>query len=95
MPIYALLKSNGSFEPEEVAMLGKVFEDVLQTLGLVDREDPLTSWWRKAWLSMPRLEYATPIDLRQLPFRRSLSNSNKFSGCAVRRFLSLGTIQTG
>ena len=42
VPIYALLKSNGSFEPEEVSMLGKVFEDVLQTLGLVDREDPLT-----------------------------------------------------
>jgi hypothetical protein len=43
MPIYALLKSNGSFEPEEVAVLGKVFNEVLQTLGLVDRQDPLTT----------------------------------------------------
>jgi hypothetical protein len=42
MPIYELPKRNGSFDPEEVAVLGNVFEDVLQTLGLVDREDPLT-----------------------------------------------------
>jgi hypothetical protein len=27
------------FPPDEVAMLGKVFEGVLQTLGLVDRKD--------------------------------------------------------
>jgi hypothetical protein len=42
MPIYELLKSQGSFEPEEVAMLGSVFEEVLQTLGLVDRQDLAT-----------------------------------------------------
>jgi hypothetical protein len=41
-PIYALLKGSGSFEPEHVAMLGKVFEDVLETLSLVDREDTPT-----------------------------------------------------
>jgi hypothetical protein len=33
MPISDLLNSQGSFEPEEVAKLGQVFEDVLQTLG--------------------------------------------------------------
>jgi len=42
VPIYEILRRQGSFEPEEVAMLGKVLEDVLQTLGLVNREDPLT-----------------------------------------------------
>ena len=42
MPLNELLKRQASFKPEEVALLGKVFDDVLQTLGLVDRKDPLT-----------------------------------------------------
>jgi hypothetical protein len=42
MPIYELLKRQGSFEPEEVAMLDKVFEDVLRTLNLARRKDPMT-----------------------------------------------------
>jgi hypothetical protein len=41
MPIYALLRNQGVFTPEEITVLGNVFEDVLQTLGLVDRNDPL------------------------------------------------------
>jgi hypothetical protein len=41
MPIYRLLERE-AFQPELVAVMGDVFEDVLQTLGLVDREDPLT-----------------------------------------------------
>ena len=39
MAIYELLRGQGVFAPEEVAMLGNVFEDALQTLGLVDRKD--------------------------------------------------------
>ena len=43
MPIYELLRRQGAVAPEEVALLGNVFEDVLNTLGLVDRQDPLTA----------------------------------------------------
>jgi hypothetical protein len=43
VPIYELLQRQGAFSPEEVALLGNVFEDVLKTLGLVDRQDPLTA----------------------------------------------------
>jgi hypothetical protein len=42
MPIYEIMRRQGVFAPDEVAMLGKVFEDLLQTLGLVDRQDPMT-----------------------------------------------------
>jgi hypothetical protein len=42
MPIYEILRKQTVFGPEEVAMLGNVFEDVLKVLGLVDRQDPLT-----------------------------------------------------
>jgi hypothetical protein len=41
MPIYTLLRNQGVFTPEEMTVLGNVFEDVLQTLGLVDRNNPL------------------------------------------------------
>jgi hypothetical protein len=41
MPIYRLIQP-GVFAPEVVAMMGDVFEDVLKTPGLVDREDPVT-----------------------------------------------------
>ena len=41
MVLYRLLNAQGVFQPEQVAMLGDVFEDVLKTLGLVDRQDPL------------------------------------------------------
>jgi hypothetical protein len=46
MPIY-----QGSFESEEVTMLGQAFEDTLDTLGLVDRKDPMTEMVRRRWLS--------------------------------------------
>jgi hypothetical protein len=42
MPIYELLRRQDVFTPEEVTVLGNVFEDVLRTLGLVDRKDPMT-----------------------------------------------------
>ena len=41
MPIYEVLRRQGVFAPDEVAMLGNVFEDVLETLGMVDRKDPI------------------------------------------------------
>jgi hypothetical protein len=43
MPIYELLRRQSVFEPDEVVMLGDVFEDVLKVLGLADRQDPLTA----------------------------------------------------
>jgi hypothetical protein len=43
MPIYDLLKRQSVFTPEEVGMLGTVFEEVLKVLGLVDRQDPMTT----------------------------------------------------
>jgi hypothetical protein len=38
VPIYELITRQGVFTPEEVTMLANVFEDVLRTLGLVDRK---------------------------------------------------------
>jgi hypothetical protein len=42
MPIRRLIEP-GLFAPELVAMMGEVFEDILKELGLVDRDDPVTT----------------------------------------------------
>jgi hypothetical protein len=52
VPIYDLLRRQGVFAPDEVAMLGSVFEDVLQTLSLVDRKDPMTDMVAKKLIEL-------------------------------------------
>jgi hypothetical protein len=42
MPIRRLLKGNPFFGPDDIKVLVAVFEDVLATLGLTDRNDPAT-----------------------------------------------------
>ena len=42
MPIRILLKKNIAFTPEDAEILVKTFEDMLNALGLTDREDPAT-----------------------------------------------------
>jgi hypothetical protein len=66
VPIYDLLRRQGSFEPEEVAMLGKVFDDVLQTLGLVDRQDPATEMVAKKLIEHAKTGVRDPVLLKGL-----------------------------
>jgi hypothetical protein len=66
MPIYELLKSQGSFEPEEVAMLGSVFEEVLQRLGLVDRQDLATEMVAKKLIELAKAGVRDPDRLEAL-----------------------------
>jgi hypothetical protein len=40
MSIDALIKGS-VFDPNQIAIISTVFEDVLRTLGIVDRENPL------------------------------------------------------
>jgi len=42
MPMYELLQTHGVFTPEELIVLSNAFEEVLETLGLIDRKDPMT-----------------------------------------------------
>jgi hypothetical protein len=53
MPIRQLLDSS-AFNPEEVALLCDVFEDMLRTLKLVDRSDPATSLIAKKIIELAR-----------------------------------------
>jgi hypothetical protein len=66
MPIYELLKSQGTFTPEEVVTLGNVFEEVLQTLGLVDRKDLATEMVAKKVVELAKAGVLDPDRLKAL-----------------------------
>jgi hypothetical protein len=66
MPIYELLKRQGSFEPEQVAMLCTVFEDVLQTIGLADRRDTITEMVAKKLIGIATAGVREPDRLKHL-----------------------------
>jgi hypothetical protein len=65
VPIYRLLERE-AFDPEDVAVMGNVFEDLLQTLGLVDREDPVATLVAQKVIELAQTGVRDPIRLKQL-----------------------------
>jgi hypothetical protein len=65
MPIRRLIEP-GVFAPEQVALMGNVFEDVLKELGLVDREDPLVSLIAHKVVELVQAGERDPERLKQL-----------------------------
>jgi hypothetical protein len=65
MPIYELLRK-GAFAPDDVVMLGHVFEDVLRTLGLVKRKDPMTEMVAKKLVELASTGMRDPDHLKAL-----------------------------
>ncbi len=65
MPIYRLLEGE-AFQPEDVAIMGNVFEDVLKELGLVDRDDPVTTLIAKKVIEIAQAGERDPARLKQL-----------------------------
>jgi hypothetical protein len=66
VPIYELLKRQDSFEPEEVAALGNIYKDVLRTLGLVHRKDPVTEMVAAKVVELARAGIREPDRLKAL-----------------------------
>jgi len=65
VPVDRLLKT-GTFEPEQVTILGDVFEDVLQALGLADRHDLLTEMVAKKVIELAQSGERDPVRLKVL-----------------------------
>jgi hypothetical protein len=66
VPIYKLLEQQGSFGPEEMAALGNVFDHVLGALGLINRQDPLTSAVAKTLFDLASAGVRDPDRLKHL-----------------------------
>jgi hypothetical protein len=65
VPIYRLFQGQ-AFEPEQVAMLAQVFDDVLPLLGLTDREDLVTTLVAHKIIELAQTGVRDPARLRQL-----------------------------
>jgi len=65
MAIYRLLQRH-VFEPDDVRMLGLVYEDVLKALGLVDRNDPATELIAKRLIEVAKAGERDPQFLKDL-----------------------------
>ena len=65
MPIGQLLEP-GVFEPEEVAMLARVFDDVRQTLWFEDQTDRVTRLIGRKLVEFARAGERDPQRLKQL-----------------------------
>jgi hypothetical protein len=66
MAIYELLKRQASFDPDELVALGNVFDDVLRTLGLIDRQDPMTEMVAKKLVDLAIAGVRDPERLKNL-----------------------------
>ena len=65
MAIYRLLRRQ-VFEPEDLRLLGIVYEDVLKALGLVDRKDPATELIAKRLVELAQAGERDPQCLKDL-----------------------------
>jgi hypothetical protein len=66
VPIYRLLQKE-AFQPEDVALVSNVFEDLLQTLDLVDRrEDPVATLLAQKVIELAQTGVRDPIRLKKL-----------------------------
>jgi hypothetical protein len=68
VPLRGLVRT-GAFEPEQVAMLGQVVEDVLQSLGLVDRANPLSELVAKTVIELAQTGERDRVRLKQLTLK--------------------------
>ena len=66
MPTYELLKRQDTFGPDEIAVLGNVFEEVLGVLGRVDRQDPITAAIAKRLIDLAIAGVSDPQRLKAL-----------------------------
>ena len=64
MPIRPLLFGSGVFTPEEIAVITSAFEDILNALGLANRQDPAVTMVAKRMFELARGGVTDPILLR-------------------------------
>lgn len=68
MSIYTLLE-NTSFGPEEIERLVKAYEQTLRTLGLIDRNDPITQLVAEKIIAVGRFGIEDPTEISKLALK--------------------------
>jgi len=73
MPIYRLLEKV-TFQPETSALLGRVFEEVLKELRLVNRQDPVTELIAEKLIELASAGEHDPVRLKHLTIAAARGN---------------------
>jgi hypothetical protein len=68
MPIYRLLQ-NVPMGPEEISRLTTAYEQTLRTIGLVDRNDPITELIAKKIIEIAQTGVREPADISALAIK--------------------------
>jgi hypothetical protein len=68
MPIYRLLQ-NVPMGPEEIARLTTAYEETLRTIGLVDRNDPITEMIARKIIEIGQRGVRDPMLLSELTIK--------------------------
>jgi hypothetical protein len=68
MPIYRLLQ-NVPMGPEEIARLTTAYEETLRTIGLVDRNDPITEMIARKIIEIGQMGVRDPMLLSELTIK--------------------------
>ena len=63
MPIHRLLQKHMPMEPEEISRLTTAYEQALQGIGLVDRNDPLSEMVAKRVINIALSGVRDPTDI--------------------------------
>ena len=58
-----------AFLPQHISVMGHVFEHVLRTIGLVDRQDPLAEKVAKKVIEIAQTGDCDPLRLKELTLR--------------------------
>jgi hypothetical protein len=80
VPIRSLLFASEAFTAKEIAAITSAFEDALNTLGLVDREDPAVTMVAERVIELASGGEHDPILLREAVLK-SLRGDPGTSGC--------------
>jgi hypothetical protein len=68
MPIYRLLQ-NLPMGPDEIARLTRAYEETLRSIGLVDRNDPITEMIAKKIIEIGQRGVQDPMRLSELTIK--------------------------
>jgi len=68
MAIYRLLQRK-VFEPEDVHLMSTIYEDVLESLSLIERTDPVTELIAKTVIEMVQTGERDPARLKDLTIK--------------------------
>ena len=69
MLIRDILKRQKFLPPKEASTVCEVFEDVLKTLGLADRQDILTTMIARKLIELAKAGVQDPVRLKQMTLR--------------------------